>query len=134
MVWSVGLSNLVQIYTAQYPLKFDIVSLNVGNTWLKDNGTAFITVTGTYYLVVELGTCNTGGSNLEVRVNDKVVFIAKAPYPFFVGAAQSRGNAAVLQLKKGDKVIVTLPASPSLCLFSGYYPHTAFSGLLLYPH
>ena len=119
---------------AQYPVIFDTVHVNVGNVWNASLNTAIIIIAGTYYLHVDSTTCTIGGNIMEVRVNGAVAFRVKAPYSAFIGAAQCRGNAAVIKLNAGDKILVNMPVTPSVCVFSGFYSQTSFHGLLITPY
>ena len=129
-MWSVARSNL-NTYGAQNPLTFSTIFINTGNAWNSTLNKVNIKAAGIYFVHIDLGTCNNGGSIMEVWKNNEIAFRALSPLQFSGGAGQVRGHAAILKLNIGDLLFVRIPATPAVCIFGGSYYQTAFYGLLL---
>ena len=129
VIWAVGCSSATGV---QNPLAFSTIITNIGKAWNSTLNKVIINAVGTYFLHVDICTCASGGSIMEVWKNNEIAFRAQSPLTFNGTTGHVRGHAAVLKLIKGDQLFVKIPATPPACIYSGYYCLTAFYGLLLF--
>ena len=104
--------------------------MDIGDVWKLSSNTGSITITGTYYLHLDMYTNpNSENTTLACRVNGKPKF--KAIFSPIISNSMTRGHAAIMTLKTGDAIIVTLDAGG---LYGYGVSYSAFYGFLLAPN
>ena len=86
---------------------------------------------GTYFVHMDIASCPAAGSIAEVWLNSGIAFRVQNAFVASTTIGHMRNHAAVLKLNVGDQLHVAIPATPSVCYFSGAAYGTAFTGLLL---
>lgn len=109
------------------PVDFDRVLINNGNTYDAVTDVVTISLPGYYYVHIQLTVCSGTGAVFELRLNGVVAVTCKHNIRNNC-CAMSRGQAAMLALKTGDKLSIAM--SSSMCIFSADRA-TTFFGLLL---
>ncbi|KAI3376221.1 hypothetical protein L3Q82_016722 [Scortum barcoo] len=110
-------------FSSDKTLVYNNVITNIGAGYDMTTGVFTSPVTGVYYITFH---CH-GGTGLSLMKNGELV-VAISDEKSGSDAPDNGGNSALLQLNKGDKVFVHLPANSSVWV-SGHT--TTFSGFLV---
>ena len=119
---------------AEANLPFDDTLINIGGAWKSAINTVYITVTGTYFIYVDITSCYRpffGGATADIMLNNKIAFSVQNALQVNTTLGQMRSHAAILSLKVSDTLFVRIPRSPLVCYHSVSNYVTSFSGLLL---
>ena len=112
------------------PIKFEEKAVDLGGVWKLSDSTGNITITGTYYIQLDMYVAaNSENTTLACRVNGKSTL--KAIFSPNIASLMIRGHAAIVTLKSGDAITVTLDAG-GLYGQGNYF--SAFYGFLLAPN
>ena len=110
------------------PIPFGIISVNKGNVWNQTANAASISVSGFYYLHVQLASCYTAGAKFDININGKIDFSVQfLTHDGIAGTA--RNQAVIRKLKTGDTITVSITTA-NTCLYGGMsdYSKVAFYG------
>ena len=130
VAWSLLKKASLFIANEVSAIEFEEKAVDIGGVWKLSNNTGSITITGTYYLHLDMYTeTNSENTTLACRVNGKPMF--KAIFSPIVSNAMTRGHAAILTLKSGDAITVTLNAGS---LYGFITSFSSFYGFLLAPN
>ena len=120
--------------SAQAKLPFQVTLINIGGAWKSASNTVNITVSGTYFVFMDITSCYrpaVGGATADIMLNNQTAFSVQNALQVNTTVGQMRNNAAILKLNVGDKLFVKIPQTPLVCYHSMTNYVTSFSGLLL---
>ena len=113
-------------------IPFDTADINLGGGWHSATNQITVPLTGKYYVIVDVSSCDRLNMQFELYVNGIKTMLARyLPYIYNITftAPTARGQSGVLQLTLGDVLYLRLPYN-TMCFFA---QETTFSGLYLGP-
>ena len=118
------------IYGSYSPVSFEVVDINVGGAWQISTNQVIVPLSGKYYVVVDMSSCNYYYIQFELYVNNIKSTISRYLSNNVNGtfsAATSRGQSGVMELRSGDILYLSAPGT-LMCFFG---PYISFSGIFL---
>ena len=107
---------------------FKFVIVNEGNVWNHETNTASISVSGNYYLHINMATCFNKGAKLDVKINNKIDFSVE--YLMFNKiCGMNRSRSVIRKLSSGDNITISM-ATHYTCLWFATFS-TSFYGFYL---
>ncbi|XP_028261672.1 complement C1q tumor necrosis factor-related protein 3-like [Parambassis ranga] len=120
-------SGAIGPFNTDKTLVYGTVITNIGNAYNQNTGIFTAPVTGTYYFTFFYHAGHEYWARLLLMKNSEII-VETADHPSKYDTADNGGNAAFLQLKRGDQVFVRMAANTYV--WGGPHP-TTFSGFLL---
>ena len=131
--WSVYI-NSTDVTANDLPIVFNYIAINVGPSWNSTVNAAVAPLKGLYYVSVVSTTCNKGGMQVTLTINDLNRFESKYPMND-TNRVQTREQADIFSLNVADKLRVV--ANNAGHIDWGYtgtdVKLTSFAGFLLSP-
>ena len=135
-LWAVTNEILENVITTP-ALQFSTLLINTGNIWVKTLNSAIITVGGYYYVSLSISGCYKPFLKAQVVVNNNVVLFEinflHRWNSYYHMTATTREQSTIVLLNAGDSISVSIPSSPTVCIFSSVKHFTGFFGFLLSP-
>ena len=109
---------------------FNRVAINEGNVWNDVTNTASISVSGNYYLHINMATCFNMGAKLDVKINNKIDFSVE--YLMHNNkCSMSRNRSVIRKLSSGDTITISMTTKNTCLWFTT--TSTSFYGFYLGP-
>ena len=109
---------------------FGFVVVNDGNVWNRVTNTASISVSGNYYLHINMATCFNMGAKLDVKINNKIDFSVEY-LMYNKKCSMNRSRSVLRKLSLGDTITISMTTHNNCLWFSTFT--TSFYGFYLGP-
>ena len=111
-------------------VNFNFVVVNEGNVWNHVTNTASISVSGNYYLHINMATCFNMGAKLDGKINEKIDFSVEY-LMFNKKCSMNRSRSVLRKLSSGDTITISMTTGSTCLWFSTF--STSFYGFYLGP-
>ena len=109
---------------------FNFVAVNEGNVWNHKTDTALISVSGSYYLNINMATCFHKGAKLDVKINGNIDFSVEY-LMYNKKCGMDRSRSVIRKLSSGNTITISMTTENSCVFFSAHA--TSFHGFYLGP-